>query len=71
MQTWTNDFQFTATEDGKYLIVADDYGRRIKVYNLKENYLQTVLHLSREPRSILSMGIITLPNQQDWVIASR
>lgn len=71
IQTWSPDFQFTATENGKYLAIAEDYGRKIKVYNLHENYLQTVLHLSRDPRPILNMGIITLPNNQEWVIASR
>jgi hypothetical protein len=34
MQRGSGDFQFTATEDGKYLAIAEDYGRRIKVYHL-------------------------------------
>ena len=33
--------------------------------------MQTVLHLSRDPGSIIHLGIITLPNSKEWVIASR
>ena len=33
--------------------------------------LLTVLYLSRDPGSIINLGIITLPNSKEWVIASR
>ena len=36
MSTVSNDFEFTVTEDGKYLGFIEDQGRKIKIFNLFE-----------------------------------
>ena len=32
---YTDSFSFSLSEDGKYLLIGEDYGRKINVYNLQ------------------------------------
>ncbi len=53
------------------MAICEDYGRKINIYNLVENCLYSVLHLGREPKSIVNLNVITLPDKTEWAIASR
>lgn len=41
------------------------------MFNLVDNVLQTVLHLSRDPGCIINLGVISVGHMGEWVIASR
>jgi hypothetical protein len=68
---YNENFHFNLNEEGKYLTVAEENGRRINVYNLQQNCLYSVLYLGREPKSIVNLNVVTLPNGAEWVLAAR
>jgi hypothetical protein len=68
---YSENFHFSINEEGKYLAICEDYGRKITIYNLVEKCLYTVLYLGRQPKNIVNLNVITLPTGAEWVIASR
>lgn len=69
-----NELHFTLSPDARYLLVAEEKGCRVSVFNLLENCLQSVLHVGMNPRRILSMGVATITasaNRGEWVLCSR
>ncbi len=54
------------------MLIAEDYNRKIKVFNLEDNCnFISLLHLSRNPGDIINLGVITHPMKGEYVIASR
>jgi hypothetical protein len=54
------------------MLIAEDYNRRIKVYNVENNCnFISLLHLSRNPGDIINLGVIKSPIKGEYVIASR
>jgi hypothetical protein len=48
-------FNFTLSSDGNYLAYTTNYGRNIKVFDLKENILLCVLYLGRTINNLFKM----------------
>ena len=44
---FTDNFYFHISEDGRYVALSEDYGRKIHVHSIVENCLFSVLYLGR------------------------
>lgn len=72
IKTISDDFTFRVSEDGKYMLIAEDHNRKIKVFNLEDNCsFISLLYLSRNPADIINLGVIRHPVKGEYVIASR
>lgn len=57
-------FTFQLTANAKQLLMTQDQGRQLHLYDLNENCLYAVLYLGRSPKPILNLNVISIANSQ-------